>query len=131
MTETFGDLAAQGMTIAEIAERMGSSYRVAQRRVRELVLAGTVPPASERRVASRTAKRGPVVMVTYMAHRHGLKMGWVSDILTALSPEQIDWLGKTVPEGLTLAEFCAAVLRDLHDEETTLPGANHDQAGNL
>ncbi len=112
------ELARQGLTIREIAEHVGMNRHTVGGHISKMVLDGTLPPASDRKFASRTTKRGPGVIVNHMAQRYGLKVGNLGQILTALTTDQIEWLGRTVPEGLTLAQFCAAVLRDLHDEET-------------
>lgn len=106
-------LALDGHTVKEIMAATGLTRRSVQRRISE----SDLPPAAERKLTARIAKRGAAVIRTYVAERCGFKLGSMGGVLQGLTVEQIDWLGKTVPEGATLAEFCAAVLRDLHADE--------------
>lgn len=117
---TIIELANQGLTARQIADAMGMSLWKTHRALHDLVSEGKLKHHTERKIASRVQRQGNAPMLNFIRDRHGLHVGNASDIVMSLTPEQLMWLGKTVPEGVTVAEFCCAVLRDLYDEETTV-----------
>lgn len=110
-------LAQEGNTIDEIIRQSECSKYTVLKQISELVTSGDLQHTAKRKLESRVAKYGKRVVRSHASSCHGLKLGVTVDILMNLTSDQIVWLGNTVPEGVTLVEFCTAILRDLYDED--------------
>ena len=101
------ELSRQGMKPTQIAEALGVSYSMVNSAVYRGRLQGKLSPKG----------RGNV---RYQLAQQNVKYGSISDILAALTQEQVNWLSdQTLETGCaTLAEYIVEVLRDTHSEET-------------
>lgn len=110
-------LAMDGLTLRQIADLSCMSISMVNTRLSKMIAAGELPGAVERKALARVTQRGLPMEARRIAIRAGMKLGNTGDIIASLTLEQMEWLAGEIPNGSTLAEFCAALLRDLHAEE--------------
>ena len=101
------EMKKQGMTPKEIAAALDVSYSMVNSALYRGRLHGKLAPKG----------RGNI---RYQLAQQNVKYGSISDILAALTKEQVNWLSdQTLGTGCaTLAEYIVEVLRDAHSEET-------------
>jgi len=107
------EMKRQGMKPKEIAAALDVSY--------SMVSSALYRGRQHGRLASKG--RGDI---RYQLAQQNVKYGSISDILAALTREQVDWLSdQTLGTGCaTLAEYIVEVLRDAHTEETQTETTN-------
>jgi len=106
-------LANDGLSIAEIAEIVGLNPPAVASRMTPMLRDGRLKPHSER-TGRRDTKEGRYRL---LRKKYGRNTGGIMDILTGIPFEQSEWIYETVPEGFTVAEWIAVLLRDLIDYE--------------
>lgn len=118
------DLALQGLTVRQIAAHVGLHRVTVQRRVLELVKAGALPPVKARRDLAGSNKSPRTKARRFADIRRGNVLGCMGDVLDGLTHDQISWLSDAVPEGVSLAEFCVALIRDAYAGENDMAAPN-------
>lgn len=109
------ELAMKGATIRQIGEALKMDYQKAKYHVCTLYQKREIPDATIRR---RLGDGNPKTRAVAMArHRHGVKIGSMSDILSDLSPEALDWLLRQTPKGGTVADIMRSLIVDAYLEE--------------
>jgi hypothetical protein len=109
------DLAMRGMSIRQIAAVVPTSYDKAKYHVCALYWMGQIPDAATRR---KFGDKNPKTRVLAMArYQHGVRAGSMNDILSALSPETLDWLLRQTPKGGTVADIVRSMIVDVFNEE--------------
>ena len=109
------DLAMRGMTIRQIADAVPTTYDKAKYHVCTLYQKQEIPEAATRR---KFGDKNPKTRVLAMArYQHGVKIGSMSDILSGLPPDQLDWLLGQTPEGGTVADIVRSLIVDTYLEE--------------
>ena len=101
-----------GHSHAAIQLATGFGYTKVVRAVVIARKAGIVPP--------RKNKSTPRQQVKYLFANRRIKLGFMSDILLAMTPAQLDWMAKeTVKMGCeSVAEYITEIMRDAHAEST-------------
>jgi DNA-binding MarR family transcriptional regulator len=97
-------LAMQGKKSREIADVLGITVMTAQMRVSRLVQSGTIPRRSNRQ--DRIHKDDLLRL------KYGKRLGTMHQLVSALTEDQLHQIGREVPEGMTVAEYIAAILCD-------------------
>jgi len=102
-----------GHSHAAIQLATGFGYSRVVRGVVEARKAGMIPP--------RKVKASPRQQVKYLFANRRIKLGFMSDILLGLTPDQLDWLAvETDKVGCaSVAEYITEMVRDIHAEATT------------
>ena len=106
-------LANAGLSIREVAERVGMNPPAVASRMTTLMRDGKLKAHSER-TGSRDTKAGRYHI---LRRRYGRNTGSITTILAGITFEQAEWLYETTPDGMSVAEWVAALLRDLIDAE--------------
>ena len=106
-------LANGGMTTQQIADAVGLTRGAAGNRMSRLISDGQLKRLSER--------TGSVDTATGRYHilrgRYKRQSGGIMDLLMQLPMEQAEWLCQTAPDGMSVAEWIAVLLRDVIAEE--------------
>jgi len=112
-TRRVAEMHRAGHSYAAIQLATGLGYNRVVRGVVEARKAGMIPP--------RKVKASPRQQVKYLFANRRIKLGFMSDILLGLTPEQLDWLAvETDKVGCaSVAEYITEMVRDIHAESTT------------
>jgi len=112
-TRRVAELHRAGHSHVAIQLATGFGYTKVVRAVVEARKAGMIPP--------RKVKASPRQQVKYLFANRRIKLGCMSDILLAMTPDQLDWLAvETDKVGCaSVAEYITEMVRDIHAEATT------------
>ena len=112
-TRRVAELHMAGHSYAAIQLATGFGYTKVVRAVGIARKAGIVPP--------RKNKSTPRQQVKYLFANRRIKMGFMSDILLGLTPDQLDWLAMETDKigCASVAEYITEMVRDIHAEATT------------
>jgi hypothetical protein len=108
------ELAAQGMSMRQIAAFTFQPFMVIKGRINRLRRAGSIPSA---RVSKNKMASGADVL-TAMRIGYGIRTGSMADVAAMLTTEEINWVQDNVPKGATLADFIALLIRDAAAEDS-------------
>ena len=106
-------LANQGLTTQQIADEVGIKRGAVGSRMSRLIAQGKLQRQPVRSGNIETAKGRYWVM----RQRHKKRLGNMGQVLVGLTLDEVDWVFKTTPSGMTAAEWCAALLKDVIAEE--------------
>jgi len=111
-TQRIAEMHKAGHSHAAIQLATGLGYSRVVRGVVEARKAGMIPP--------RKVKASPRQQVKYLFANRNIKLGYMSDILLALTPDQLDWMAKETDKmGCeSVAEYITEIMRDAHAEST-------------
>ena len=111
-TQRIAEMHRAGHSHAAIQLATGLGYSRVVRGVVEARKAGMIPP--------RKVKASPRQIVKYLFANRNIKLGYMSDILLALTPDQLDWMAKETDKmGCeSVAEYITELVRDAHAEST-------------
>ena len=111
-TRRVAELHMAGHSYAAIQLATGFGYTKVVRAVGIARKAGIVPP--------RKNKSTPRQQVKYLFANRRIKLGYMSDILLAMTPAQLDWMAKETDKmGCdSVAEYITEIMRDAHAEST-------------
>ena len=111
-TQRIAEMHRAGHSHAAIQLATGLGYSRVVRGVVEARKAGMIPP--------RKVKASPRQIVKYLFANRNIKLGYMSDILLALTPDQLDWMAKETDKmGCeSVAEYITEIMRDAHAEST-------------
>ena len=107
------ELANQGLTTQQIADEVGIKRGAVGSRMSRLIAQGKLQRQPVRSGNIETAKGRYWVM----RQRHKKRLGNMGQVLVGLTLDEVDWVFKTTPSGMTAAEWCAALLKDVIAEE--------------
>ena len=107
------ELAAQGMSMKQIAAFTFQPFMVIKGRINRLRRAGSIPSAR----ASKNKMASGSHTLTDMRIKYGIRTGSMADVAVMLTKDEIDWVQNNVPKGATLADFIALLIRDAAAEE--------------
>jgi hypothetical protein len=107
------EMASQGMGSREIGDELGYHARMIAARVTRLRKAKDIPPAIDCRKG-----RDMRTILRNLCQNYGKNLGRLTQVMERLTEEQIIWVFRETPEGSTVAELIAALIRDAYDEET-------------
>ena len=106
-------LANDGMTTQQIADAVGLTRGATGSRMSILIADGKLKRLSERTGSVNTA----LGRYHILKGRYKRQSGGMMDLLLQLPMDQAEWLCQTAPEDMTVAEWCAVLLRDVIAEE--------------
>ena len=106
-------LANQGLTTQQIADEVGINVGAVGSRMSRLMRDGKLERQPVRNGSIHTAKG----RYWLMRQRHKKRLGNMGQILAGLTFDEVDWIFQHTPTGLTAAEWCAALLKDVIAEE--------------
>lgn len=106
-------LANEGMTTQQIADVVGLKHGAVGSRMKRLMDEGRLKRFSERTGSVDTPKG----RYDILKGRYARRTGGMMDLLMQLPMEQAEWLCQTMPDDMTIAEWCAVLLRDVIAEE--------------
>ena len=106
-------LANNGMTTQQIADTVGLTRGAVGSRMSILISEGKLKRLIERTGSIDTA-RGRYDL---LKGRYKRQAGSVMGMLMMLPVKQAEWLCRTTPEDMSVAEWCAVLLRDVISEE--------------
>ena len=109
------ELAAQGMSMRQIAAYTYQPFMVIKGRVCRLRRAKTIPSAR----ASKSKMETGGQVIERLRIDYGIRTGTMADIADMLTKEEMAWVRTNVPKGATLADFIALLVRDAAAEEST------------
>jgi len=107
------ELANQGLTTQQIADEVGIKRGAVGSRMSRLIAQGKLQRQPVRSGNIETAKGRYWVM----RQRHKKRLGNMGQVLLGLTLDEVDWIFKHTPAGMTAAEWCAALLKDVIAEE--------------
>jgi len=107
------ELANQGLTAQQIADEVGIKRGAVGSRMSRLMKQGKLQRQPVRSGNIETAKG----RYWLMRQRHKKRLGNMGQILIGLTFDEVEWIFKHTPTGLTAAEWCAALLKDVIYEE--------------
>ena len=106
-------LANQGLTTQQIADEVGIKRGAVGSRMSRLIAQGKLQRQPVRSGNIETSKGRYWVM----RQRYKKRLGNMGQVLVGLTLDEVDWVFKTTPSGMTAAEWCAALLKDVIAEE--------------
>ncbi len=106
-------LANNGLSIKQIAEGVGMTGTAVACRMTTLMRNGKLKPHSERTGRINTEEG----RYRILRKRYNRNTGSIMEILTNITFDEAEWIYKTAPEGLTIAEWVGVLLRDVIAEE--------------
>jgi predicted ArsR family transcriptional regulator len=106
-------LANEGMTTQQIADVVGLKQGAVGSRMKRLIDEGRLKRFSERTGSVDTPKG----RYDILKGRYGRRTGGMMDLLMQLPMEQAEWLCQTMADDMTIAEWCAVLLRDVIADE--------------
>ena len=106
-------LANGGMTTQQIADAVGLTLGATGSRMSLLIAEGRLKRFSERTGSVDTPKG----RYDILKGRYGRRTGGMMDLLMQLPMEQAEWLCQTMADDMTIAEWCAVLLRDVIADE--------------
>lgn len=107
-------LANAGLPIKQIAASVGMNPPAVASRMTYLMRDGKLKPHSER-TGSINTQEG---RYRILRKRYNRNTGSIMEILTNITFDEAEWIYKTAPEGLTIAEWIGVLLRDVIAEES-------------
>ena len=108
------ELAAQGMSMRQIAAFTFQPFMVIKGRINRLRRGGMIPSAR----ASKNKMADGSRTLTHMRSNYGIRTGSMADVAAMLTTEEINWVQDNVPKGATLADFIALLIRDAAAEDS-------------
>jgi hypothetical protein len=109
------ELALCGLTIRQIAEAAPTTYDKAKYHVCTLHRLQEIPGAATRRkLGDGDPEQRRVALARY---GHGVRVGYIRDILVGLTPAQLDWLLAQTPKGGAVGDIIRAIIIDAYEEE--------------
>jgi hypothetical protein len=108
------ELAAQGMSMRQIAAFTFQPFMVIKGRINRLRRAERIPSAR----ASKNKMASGADVLTAMRIGYGIRTGSMADVAAMLTTEEINWVQANVPKGATLADFIALLIRDAAAEDS-------------
>lgn len=106
-------LANGGMTTQQIADTVGIKRGAVASRMSILIAEGKLKRLSERTGSMDTARGRYHIL----KGRYKRQSGGMMELLMQLPMAQAEWLCKSTPDDMTIAEWCAVLLRDVISEE--------------
>lgn len=106
-------LANAGLPIKQIAASVGMNPPAVASRMTYLMRDGKLKAHSER--TGRINTQGGRYRI--LRKRYNRNTGSIMEILTSITFNEAEWIYKTAPEGLTIAEWIGVLLRDVIAEE--------------
>jgi DNA-binding MarR family transcriptional regulator len=97
-------LAMQGKKSREIADVLGITVMTAQMRVSRLVQSGTIP--------RRANRQDRIHKDDLLRLKYGKRLGTMHQLVSALTEGELHQIGREAPEGMTVAQYIAAILCD-------------------
>lgn len=113
MDDDIAALAMQGLSAAEIGDRIGISARAVQKRIAKLMAVGLLPRARERRGKLDAEKHGGIMAM----QRSGKPWGSMRALAKDMPPSVVAWLADQVPEGGTVSDVLYALVVDAYFED--------------
>jgi orotate phosphoribosyltransferase-like protein len=107
------ELANQGMTTQQIADEVGIKRGAVGSRMSRLMAQGKLQRHPVRSGNIDTSKG----RYWFMRQRHKKRLGNMGQVLLGLTLDEVDWVFKNTPAGMTAAEWCAALLKDVIADE--------------
>jgi len=107
-------LANAGLPIKQIAASVGMNPPAVASRMTYLMRDGKLKAHSER--TGRINTQGGRYRI--LRKRYNRNTGSIMEILTNITFDEAEWIYKTAPEGLTIAEWIGVLLRDVIAEES-------------
>ena len=107
-------LANAGLPIKQIAASVGINPPAVASRMTYLMRDGKLKAHSER--TGRINTQGGRYRI--LRKRYNRNTGSIMEILTNITFDEAEWIYKTAPEGLTIAEWIGVLLRDVIAEES-------------
>jgi predicted transcriptional regulator len=109
--KAIAELHKSGHSHSEMAQMTGRGYTTIVRAVKSARRLGYLPP---RKVKSSPRKKIQDVYANQL-----IKLGYINNILVALTPEQQDWLATEIHKTKceSVAEYLTELVRDAHAEE--------------
>ena len=107
-------LANEGKSIIQIAEGVGMTTTAVACRMTVLMRDGELKAHSERTGRINTQEG----RYRILRKRYNRNTGSIMEILTNITFDEAEWIYKTAPEGLTIAEWIGVLLRDVIAEES-------------
>jgi hypothetical protein len=112
LNERIRALSLSGITSREVAEKLGMDHNKIKSRITRMRESGKLPPLAWCR--GTEVSTYDAVKVTNFAH--GARLGSIRQLVNCLSKEHIKKLAKETPQGMTIAEYIAAIVKDELDE---------------
>ena len=106
------DLYDSGAKCADIARKLGVSRHTVERRISKMRKTGQVKPLDMFR-----AGPNPRARIARLSSHFGRSLGHMSQAMAGLTDAQLAWLYTSTPEGMTVAQNVAAMIRDAYHEE--------------
>lgn len=106
------ELASQGMKSREIGEELGYHARMVAARVTRMRREKSIPSTLECRSSRDTRTK-----LRNLCQKYGKNLGRLTQVMEALTEDQIVWLYRETPEGSTISDFIVALIRDAYDDE--------------
>ena len=106
------ELASQGMGSKEIGAELGYHARMVSARVTRMRREKAIPPTLECR-----SDRDMRTKLRNLCQRYGKNLGRLTQVMEALTEDQVVWLYRETPDGSTVADFIVALIRDAYDDE--------------
>ena len=106
-------LANAGLPIKQIADSVGINPPAVASRMTYLMRDGKLKAHSERTGRINTQEG----RYRILRKRYNRNTGSIMEILTNITFDEAEWIYKTAPEGLTIAEWIGVLLRDVIAEE--------------
>lgn len=107
-------LANAGLPIKQIAASVGINPPAVASRMTYLMRDGKLKSHSERTGRINTQEG----RYRILRKRYNRNTGSIMEILTNITFDEAEWIYKTAPEGLTIAEWIGVLLRDVIAEES-------------
>jgi orotate phosphoribosyltransferase-like protein len=102
-------LANEGLTTQQIADEVGMKRGAVGSRMSRMI--------GEGRLQRQSVRNGNIDSMNTRSHilsrRHKKLMGSMSELMINLTIKEADLLFKTTPKGITVAEWCAVLMRDV------------------
>lgn len=102
-------LANEGLTTQQIADKVGIKRGAVGSRMSRMI--------GEGRLERQSVRNGNINNMNARAYilskRYKTLMGSMSELMINLTIEEAELLFKTTPEGITVAEWCAVLMRDV------------------
>lgn len=112
LNERIRILALDGLSIRAIATELGRSRSMVSSRISVMRKKGRVPSA----VICKEGKTKRSRLVAYSI-KFGRRLGTMSAAMDCMSREQVQWLFRKTPEGMSVAQYVAAIVKDVYQED--------------
>lgn len=101
-------LANEGLTTQQIADKVGINRGAVGSRMSRMIGEGRL----ERQAVRNGSINNMNTRAYILSKRYKKLMGSMSELMINLTIEEASLLFKTTPEGITVAEWCAVLMRD-------------------